>query len=109
MAINSNRLRNLADTTSQTSVTLSSSTSTKISDALTDGLQTQQRSYFRVDNDTNHDIYIKLQAASVDNIALGILVKGKGGFWEMNPDSIYTGEISAIAATDSPTIFITEY
>ena len=110
MAINSKRLRNLADTTSQTAVTISSTTATKISDALTDGLESQERSYFRVDNSSNvGDIIIKLQAASIDNLSIGIVVIKMGGFWEMPQGSIYVGEISVIASNGSPIVLVTEY
>ena len=51
--------------------------------------------FWSVTNNSNREIWIKLQAASVDNDAKGIRIQRNGGYWEMPPDNIYTGEISA--------------
>ena len=56
--------------------------------------------------------WIKLQPAAVDNDHKGIFLHKKGdphGEWQMPTDNIYTGEISAIANTGEPTIYVTEY
>ena len=88
-------------------VTLNATTSTVIATA------NPNRIYFYVDNNfSDKACFIKLQAASVDNDKKGIFLneKEKGDTrWEMPPDNIYTGEISAIADSGSPTVFVTEY
>ncbi len=88
-------------------VSLNSTTSTKIADA------NDRRIFFCVNNnDNNNGVWIKLQAASVDNDKKGIFLTKKTGariFFDMPPGNIYTGEISAIAEASSPTIFTTEY
>jgi len=67
------------------------------------------RSFFNINNnDSNQGVWVKLQAASVDNIKKGIFVKAKDE-WEMPPQSMYSGEISVIADTDSPDVYVTEY
>ncbi len=56
--------------------------------------------------------WVKLQAASVDNDKKGIFLneKEKGvTHWDMPSDRIYTGEISAIADSGTPVIYVTEY
>ena len=89
------------------SITLNATTSTKIADANT------RRIFFHVNNNTASDaIWIKLQAASVDNDKKGIYLQKKDlpdGRWQMPPDNIYTGEISAIADSGTPDVFVTEY
>jgi len=63
-----------------------------------------------VTNDSNFDVWIKLQAASVDNDKKGFLVYRNSTVTIMEDSDIYTGEISAInniAAT--ATLFITDY
>lgn len=88
-------------------ITLNAATSTKLADANAD------RIFFRVDNDSNNAVWVKLQVATVDNDQKGIFVQdfplGAFTFWEMPPDNIYTGEISAIADSDAPEVFVTEY
>ena len=62
-------------------------------------------------------IYIKLQAASIDNDKKGIIlfrVLSEDGStatltWEMKADNIYTGEISAIAEAGTHNLYVTEY
>jgi len=51
---------------------------------------------------------LKLQAASVDNNAKGIFI-GRDSYWEMPADNIYTGEISAIAVSGTPSVNVTSY
>ena len=102
------RNRNTNDTATVASgVTLNATTSTVIAVANPD------RMYFYADNNfSDKACFIKLQAASVDNDKKGIFLneKEKGDTrWKMSPDNIYTGEISAIADSGSPTVFVTEY
>ena len=67
------------------------------------------RRYLSISVQTN-DVFIKLQAASVDNALKGISV-GDGETWEMSTDAIYTGEVSAIrdGGGQDADIFVTEY
>ena len=63
------------------------------------------------------NVYIKLQAASVDNVKAGIILSrrtiGNDKFdifrWAMQPDNIYTGEISIISDIGTVDIHVTEY
>ena len=60
----------------------------------------------------NNGCWIKLQGATVDNDKKGIFLDEKNGVsvsWEMPPDNIYTGEISAIAESGNVDIYVTEY
>ena len=87
-----------------TSVTLNSSTSTKVSDACSNGC----RFSYTVENPSGQDVWIKFQAASVDNDKKGYFL-AKRSFRTMVVDNVYRGEVSAIAVSGTPTIFITEY
>jgi len=89
--------------TISSAITLNATTSTTIQAA------NSSRIFFRIDNSSTKDVWLKLQAASVDNDKKGIFLKRLGDFWEMPPDNIYTGEISAIAVNDVPEVFATEY
>lgn len=84
-------------------ITLNATTSTKISDVNPDRL------VLIISNTSlSSDIFVKFQPEATDNDKKGIFV-AKGTTWTMPSDNIYTGEISAIAAVDSPDITITEY
>lgn len=97
------RFQNFNDTaTISSGITLNITTSATVQ-ALNTG-----RTFFRIDNPSNKNIWLKLQAASVDNDAKGIFV-AKGDSWEMPMDNIYTGEISALADVDAPVVYTTEY
>ena len=97
------RFRNVDDTADLSdAITLNASTSVTIKVANT------SRIYFRFDNTSNKNVWLKLQAASVDDDKKGFFVD-KGGYWRMPVDTIYTGEISAIADVGSPDVFYTEY
>jgi len=54
------------------------------------------------------DVWIKLQAASADNLKKGTRLCD-GQTYELPPDNIYTGEISAIAVSGTPDIYPTEF
>lgn len=88
-------------------IELNAVTSAKIADAKPVG-SVPARTVFMVSNPSNENIWIKLQAAAVDNDKKGIYIP-RGGYWEMTPDNIYTGEISAIAESETPNIYVTEY
>lgn len=83
-------------------VALNATTSTTIK------IANDARRFFAVSNNSTKDVWLKLQAAAVDDDKKGIFMP-KGSYWEMPPDNVYIGEISAIADNGSPTIFITEY
>jgi len=103
MAKTIRRMRNENDTADVSStIVLNASTSTAISTSNT------SRTYFIFNNPSNQDVWLKLQAASVDNDKKGIFVN-RGGFWEMPTDNIYNGEISAIAVVSTPDVYYTEY
>lgn len=84
------------------SITLNSSTSTTIQAINT------TRMHIIIFNSSNSPVWIKLQAASVDNDKKGFQLLAKGS-WSMPVDNIYTGEISAIAANNNADIYVTRY
>ncbi len=94
----------------QTSVTailpaeieLNSSTSTSIVAA------NEERVYFSFSNPSNQDVWLKLQAASVDDEKKGIWVPN-GETWRMPTFAVYVGDISAIANVNSPDVTFTEF
>lgn len=66
--------------------------------------------FWALSNTSNRDIFIKLQAASVDNVQKGILVQAGGGYWEMPTNNHYTGEISGISIQGTgKDVYLTEY
>lgn len=83
-------------------IALNATTSTTIASA------DSSRIFASVSNEGPQTVWIKLQAASVDNDKKGIRLP-REGTWEMPMDNIYTGEISAIADTGTPNIFVTDY
>jgi len=104
MALMIGKNRNINDAATIAVYTLNATTSTIIKTA------GESFIYFQVTNISNRDVYIKLQAASVDNDAKGILILSGGGSWEMQMDNIYTGEISAItAAGNGKDVHVTQY
>ena len=103
MANTFRRNRNENDTaTLSAAITLNNSTSTTITSSNT------ARIYFIFNNPSNKNVWLKLQAASIDDDKKGIFV-AKGDFWIMPADNIYIGEISSIADVDSPDVHYTEY
>jgi len=88
-------------------IALNTATSIKIADANPD------RTFFNVNTDgDNQAVWIKLQAAEVDNDKKGIWIEAKIGAlnsWQMPTDAIYTGEICAISNSGTPKVFVTEY
>jgi len=116
MAVNKTigRNRNTTDTATSSPVALNSSTAVKLADA------NPNRIFFNVTingGSSDERIFIKLQAASIDNVKTGIWIGRSldedGSYfkvdWEMSPDNIYTGEISAIMDSGSHTVHFTEY
>ena len=101
------RNANKNDTAEVVTVALNSTTATVVSAANTDRL------FFHVNNNSaNFGFWVRLYPAATDNIKQGVYLSAKTGTpvsWEMALDNVYTGEISAIAATDSPVAYVTEY
>ncbi len=100
------RTQNMTSTATITSVVLNATTSTVVAAA------NPSRIYFYVTNDSAEEMWLKLQPAATDNDKKGIFIGKKAEppkHWEMHPDNVYTGEISAIAGAGTPTIYITEY
>ncbi|MEE9304395.1 MAG: hypothetical protein V3U84_11530 [Thiotrichaceae bacterium] len=60
-------------------------------------------------NDSNRDIWVKFQAASVDNDKKGFLIYGNSTVTLLEGSDIYTGEISAISDIASSTVYLTSY
>jgi hypothetical protein len=87
-------------------ITLNASTSVKIADA------NHRRIYFYVTNGDGEPVWIKPQPANTDNEKKGIYLGQSGetpNFWEMQVTNIYAGEISAIAVSGNPEVYVTEY
>lgn len=91
------RIKSVAPTT----ITLNSTTTTKILDANPDRLD------YTVSNDNGQSVWVKEQAASVDNLKEGVIVFGRS-VGVFDGPCIYTGEVSAIAVNGSPTIKVVE-
>ena len=84
-------------------ITVGTTTSTKIAD------KNLKRVFFIVTNNDTNAVWIKLQAASIDDEDKGIYLYGRGSSWQMPKDIYYTGDISAIAETNNPKLTLTEY
>ena len=108
MTLKTERTRNTNDVAIvSVGVTLNTATSVIIAAA------NPNRVFFHVNSDfPDKACWIKLQAATVDNVKKGIFLneKEKGiTQWEMPSDNIYTGEISAIAEDGNPIAYVTEF
>ncbi len=95
---------NDTDSITTTTVALNATTATKIVDAL--GLTDQNHIKIYVDNPNNKDIVIKFQAASVDNIAVGLTILKGEGKTILELPNVYRGEISAMTVTGDKTVTI---
>jgi hypothetical protein len=91
-----------ASTATISRVALNASTSTILKTASTDFVG------FFVSNSTTENIWLKFQAAATDNDKKGIYLKSKA-FYEMPTGQRYTGEISAIADSGTPTVDVIYY
>lgn len=68
-----------------------------------------KRTFFCINNNNaQQGVWVKLQAASVDDDMKGIFIPARGS-WAMPTASIYTGEISAIADNNNTDVYVTEY
>lgn len=115
MALKITRNRNTNDTATISSpITLNQTTTVKIADA------NEDRIFFNVSVDcgvVTDCVFIKLQAASTDDDKKGIILAttaaaSQNAFkldWQMTPDNIYTGEISAITKNGAVVVVPTEY
>ena len=109
------RTRNTNDeATLSDAITLNDATSVKIADA------DSRRIFFHIcleDGTTDKAVFIKLQAAIVDDDKKGICIirrmSGNDNLlimdWTMPTDNIYTGEISAISVDGPINIYVTKY
>ena len=86
-------------------ITLNSSTPTTVA---AKPEKTDPRIFFAISNTSDNDMWLLLRAASIGNDKKGIFVP-RNSYWEMPVDNIYDGEISAIAVTGTPQVFITQY
>jgi len=91
-----------ASTATISQVALNATTSTTIKAASTNFVAVH------ISNESTVDIWVKFQAASIDNGKKGIFLE-RGGYYEMPTGQRYTGEISAIADSGTPTINVTVY
>ena len=88
-------------------IPLNSTTSTVIS------VDNPTRTFIRIDNNfSDKACWIKFQPAATDNDKKGIFLneKEKGQtVFTMQSSTLYTGEISAIADSGSPIVYVTEF
>ena len=91
-----------AATATTTAPALNATTSTTIKTASTNFIGVS------ISNGSTESVWIKFQAASVDNLKRGIYLK-PNAFYEMPLGQKYTGEISAIANAGTPTINVVVY
>lgn len=114
MAVQIGRNRNTNDEATVTTVTLNSVTATTVAASNVDRIS------FLASLDagiTNVDVFIRYYPAATDNNQAGYLIARRtannDAFFfpnhEMPVDNIYTGEISAITASGTVDIHITEY
>ena len=69
----------------------------------------ETRIFFCVNNnDAIRGMWLKLQASAIDDDAKGIWIP-KGSAWMMPSDTIYTGEICALADTVTIQVYYTQY
>ena len=94
---NSNEAATLSD-----AIALNATTSTTIQAA------NAKRIGLKISNPSNKDVWVKYQAASVDNDMKGEWLP-KNSVHKMDTDNVYTGEISAISASGTPDVYVTEY
>lgn len=90
-----------------TRITLNSTTSTTLSTEKIGPDKRPTRIAFEVTNIGNQRVWIKKQAASVDNDKKGRPLERNGTYWMSR--NIYKGEISAIAENGNPEVAFDEY
>lgn len=79
----------ISDVSTGGGVSVNSSTATTLV------AEDEKRTYLEISNPHNQSVWIKLQAASVDDNKSGIFIPSKGR-WVMGDSDKYTGEVSAI-------------
>jgi hypothetical protein len=108
------RNTNTHDVATVTSVTVNSVTATTLAVA------NEKRIFFHVSLEpgvTNEDAFIRLYPAGTDDLSKGMVLSrdtfGNSNLfkpaWEMTPDNVYTGEISAISLNGTFNLLVTEY
>lgn len=96
--------RTTNDETLTAATTLNSTTAVKIADA------NPARHVFYFSNPTNKDMVLKLQAATVDNLPIGILVlRGTRERLSESDGADYIGEISGMTLSGTGDIWTVEY
>ncbi len=90
----------------QSAVTVSSTVSTTIlsAEVLAEGQRSDR--ILIIIGVKGKDVFIKPQAASVDNVKKGIPIP-KNGSLILEVDGLFTGEISAIAVSRSASVYVT--
>jgi len=102
MAKTVGRNTNRNDTATITAgIVMNNSTSVTIQSATSD------RMGLTIFNEGAGSVWIKFQAATVDNDKKGILIR-RNSIYEMPTDNMYTGEVSGIADAANGTVFPTE-
>lgn len=104
MPLNIGSRINSNDVAVKTDIPLNSSTSTMVKAAST----SVDFIYLRIENPNNQGVWVKLQAASVDDNKDWFFVP-RLTFWPMPKGNLYLGEISAIADSGTPTIQLIIY
>lgn len=94
--------KNISTTSYTAEVALNSSTATKILNI------NLNRIFLCICNRSAIDVFIRFYAAATDNVKRGIIVPS-GGAFKMDGNSLYVGEVSAIAVADSPAIYVVEF
>lgn len=79
----------ISDEAVEANVSINSTTATTLVE------EDEDRTYLEISNPSNQDVWIKLQAASVDDNKTGIHLPA-GERWRMGDNDKYTGEVSAI-------------
>lgn len=94
--------KNVSSDSYTAEVTLNSSAATKILNS------NPERIFLYICNRSAIDVFVRFYATAVDNVKRGIIVPS-GGSFKMDGNSLYIGEVSAIAVADSPAIHVTEF
>jgi len=100
-----NAARSIKETVNQqpAAIAMTAGTAVKLADAFA------ERIYFRAETNDPQDVFVRLfPQATTPSLQVGITIR-KGQPYIMPAVAIYSGEISAIPAVDSPDVFITEY
>lgn len=87
-------------------ILLNATTSVKIADAKVDN---EARRTTVISNPSNVGVFVKEQAASVDDDKKGIYLPAKSRLTLYDTGTVYNGEMSAIAEFNNPDIYVVEH